>query len=52
MAEPKTPGEALTHATQRLAAQREAARALSQEIAKERAEQDEAAREQVPEVGR
>lgn len=38
MTSPRTPGEAITTAAQRLAAQREATRALSQEVADQRAQ--------------
>lgn len=42
MTSPRTPGEAITAATQRIAAQREATRALSQEIADQRAQANQA----------
>lgn len=45
MTSPRTPGEAITRATERLAKQRQAARALSDEIAQER----QATRESQPE---
>lgn len=42
MTSPRTPGEAITTAAQRLAAQREATRALSQEVADQRAKANQA----------
>lgn len=40
MTSPRTPGEAITTAAQRIAAQRDATRALSQEVAERRAQEN------------
>lgn len=48
MTEPRNPGEALTGAAQRIAAQRQATRDLSEDIARQRQAQTETVQQSTP----